>query len=154
QFVGILPKEGYLGVSASYPNAMALAKEASCQVESYCADPGSGAEWTVEALKFTESGTQFQVRRGKTSWGEFQLPLGGRHNVENALGVVATASAVGLSADEIRRGLASFQGVKRRQEVRAELGRVLVVDDFAHHPTAVRETLAAIHHRYPGRRIW
>jgi UDP-N-acetylmuramate: L-alanyl-gamma-D-glutamyl-meso-diaminopimelate ligase len=74
--------------------------------------------------------------------------------VENALGVVAAARSLGLSHDEIAAGLATFTGVRRRQEARGEVGGVLVIDDFAHHPTAVRETIAAVRARYPARRLW
>jgi UDP-N-acetylmuramate: L-alanyl-gamma-D-glutamyl-meso-diaminopimelate ligase len=74
--------------------------------------------------------------------------------VENALGVVAAARALGLGFAEIAPGLASFAGVRRRQELRGEIGGVIVVDDFAHHPTAVRETICAIRARFPGRRVW
>jgi UDP-N-acetylmuramate: L-alanyl-gamma-D-glutamyl-meso-diaminopimelate ligase len=80
--------------------------------------------------------------------------MSGHHNVENAVGVYALARALGLSADQIREGFASFSGVKRRQEIRGEIGGVLVIDDFAHHPTAVRETITAIRLRYPDRRLW
>jgi UDP-N-acetylmuramate: L-alanyl-gamma-D-glutamyl-meso-diaminopimelate ligase len=78
----------------------------------------------------------------------------GHHNVENALGVYAAARAAGLSADQIRAGFASFAGVKRRQEIRGTVDDILVIDDFAHHPTAVRETIVAIRQRYPERRLW
>ena len=82
-------------------------------------------------------------------------PAGGRaHNVENALGVVAAARALGLEFEEIAPGLATFAGVRRRQEVRGEVGGVVVIDDFAHHPTAVRATIDAIRARFPGRRLW
>jgi UDP-N-acetylmuramate: L-alanyl-gamma-D-glutamyl-meso-diaminopimelate ligase len=82
------------------------------------------------------------------------LPGGGAHNVENALGVVAATRALGLEFDEIAHGLATFAGVRRRQEVRGEVAGVVVIDDFAHHPTAVRATIAAIRARFPGRRLW
>jgi UDP-N-acetylmuramate: L-alanyl-gamma-D-glutamyl-meso-diaminopimelate ligase len=93
------------------------------------------------------------VERG-TVLGTARMQLSGAHNVENALSVIAAARGLGLSFEEIAKGLASFRGVKRRQEVRGEPGGILVVDDFAHHPTAVRETIAAICHRYPERRLW
>jgi UDP-N-acetylmuramate: L-alanyl-gamma-D-glutamyl-meso-diaminopimelate ligase len=80
--------------------------------------------------------------------------MSGHHNVENALGVYAAARALGLSADQLHDGFATFSGVKRRQEIRGEIGGVLVIDDFAHHPTAVRETITAIRLRYPERRLW
>jgi UDP-N-acetylmuramate: L-alanyl-gamma-D-glutamyl-meso-diaminopimelate ligase len=79
--------------------------------------------------------------------------MAGYHNVENAVGVYAAARALGLSDDQIAPGLATFEGVKRRQEPRGELRGVLVLDDFAHHPTAVRETLDAVRQRYVGRPV-
>jgi UDP-N-acetylmuramate: L-alanyl-gamma-D-glutamyl-meso-diaminopimelate ligase len=85
--------------------------------------------------------------------GEVHLPVGGAHNVENALGVAAVATALGLSPAEIAAGLAAFRGVKRRQEVRGTEGGVTVVDDFAHHPRAVEKTLAAVQGSYPGARL-
>ena len=84
---------------------------------------------------------------------EVHLPVGGAHNVENALGVAAAATALGLSPAEIAAGLAAFGGVKRRQEVRGRAGGVTVIDDFAHHPRAVKKTLAAVAGSFPGARL-
>ena len=94
------------------------------------------------------------MREPRGRVGEYLLPMSGHHNVENALGVYAAARALGLSADQIRDGFASFAGVKRRQEIRGSIGDILVIDDFAHHPTAVRETIIGIRQRYPERRLW
>src|SRR5258705_11174652 len=80
--------------------------------------------------------------------------MSGHQNVENALGVYAVTRCLGLKAVDIREGFASFAGVKRRQEIRGKVNDVLVIDDFAHHPTAVRETIVAIRQRYPDRRLW
>jgi len=80
--------------------------------------------------------------------------MSGYHNLENAAGVYATARALGLTEKQIAYGFATFQGVKRRQEVRGEVNGVLVIDDFAHHPTAVRETIEGIRQRYAERRLW
>jgi UDP-N-acetylmuramate: L-alanyl-gamma-D-glutamyl-meso-diaminopimelate ligase len=80
--------------------------------------------------------------------------MSGRHNVENATGVFAAARALGVGVDATVAGLATFRGVKRRQEPRGEPGGVLVLDDFAHHPTAVRETLEGLRARYAGRRLF
>src|SRR5205085_4661789 len=85
---------------------------------------------------------------------EMFLPMSGNHNVENAAGVYAAARTLGLTDAQIAHGFESFRGVKRRQEPRGEPGGILVIDDFAHHPTAVRETIAAIRQRYPKRRLW
>jgi UDP-N-acetylmuramate: L-alanyl-gamma-D-glutamyl-meso-diaminopimelate ligase len=80
--------------------------------------------------------------------------MSGRHNVENAAGVFAIARALGIAPGVIASGFATFRGVKRRQEPRGEPNGVLVIDDFAHHPTAVRETIAGVRERYAGRRLW
>jgi UDP-N-acetylmuramate: L-alanyl-gamma-D-glutamyl-meso-diaminopimelate ligase len=80
--------------------------------------------------------------------------MSGFHNVENAIGVYAAARSLGLSHEAVARGFATFRGVKRRQEPRGEIGGVLVIDDFAHHPTAVKTTIEGIRQRYPERRLW
>jgi UDP-N-acetylmuramate: L-alanyl-gamma-D-glutamyl-meso-diaminopimelate ligase len=85
---------------------------------------------------------------------EFEIPLIGEFNVRNAAMAVSAARFYGVPLDDIRKALKSFQGIARRQEVRGEAGGVKVIDDFAHHPTAIRETLRALRHRFPGSRLW
>jgi UDP-N-acetylmuramate: L-alanyl-gamma-D-glutamyl-meso-diaminopimelate ligase len=153
KFAATLPGDGFLAVAASYPNAVAIAQRSSkAYVATYAAD--GNADYFAENLRFGPEGARFAIREPRGAVGEFLLPMSGHHNVENALGVYAAARALGLSADQIRDGFASFLGVKRRQEIRGEIGGVLVIDDFAHHPTAVRETITAIRLRYPQRRLW
>ncbi len=153
KFCATLPEDGFLAVSASYPNAVAIAQR-SCKA--YVATYGAhgDAEYRPEELTFGPEGARFVIREPRGLVGKFLLPMSGHHNVENALGVYAVCRALGLKADEVRDGFASFKGVKRRQEIRDEVGGVLVLDDFAHHPTAVRETITAIRLRYPDRRLW
>ena len=148
------PEDGRIVASAAYPNALALARSAPAPLVTYRGVEGAPADYAPRALRFSEEGARFEVLEHGLCVGEVLLPLGGAHNVENALGVIAAARGLGLSFEDIRRGLASFRGVKRRQEVRGEVDGVLVIDDFAHHPTAVRETIAAIRGRYPSRRLW
>ena len=153
KFCATLPADGFLAVAASYPNAVAIARRSSkAHVATYAAH--GDAEYVPENLRFGPEGARFVIREPRGNAGEFLLPMSGHHNVENALGVYAASRALGLSADQIREGFASFSGVKRRQEIRGEIGGVLVIDDFAHHPTAVRETITAIRLRYPDRRLW
>ncbi len=154
RFVRLLPADGLLAVSAAYPNAVRIARASPARVVIYAAAPAAPAEYAARALVLGPDGARFEVVERGRPLGTVCLPVGGAHNVENALGVVAAARSLGLSLDEIHRGLATFQGVRRRQEVRAEVGGVTVVDDFAHHPTAVRETIAAVRARFPGRRLW
>jgi len=154
KFVRLLPKSGTLAVSASYPNAVAISRGAVARVVLYSGHERAGADYAARGISFSPKGARFTaVERGKPV-SELELGIGGPHNVENAVGVYAAARALGLSAEEIGRGFASFTGVRRRQEVRSEIGGVLVIDDFAHHPTAVRETVAAIRLQYPTRKIW
>ncbi len=138
KLVALVPADGTLVVCRSYPNAVRIAKACKGRVIEYAAGP---AAFSAEGARFATEG------------GEVLLPLGGRHNVENALGVYAAARSLGLSHDEISGGFATFQGVRRRQEERGTVRGVLVIDDFAHHPTAVRETIAAVKGRYAGRRL-
>ncbi len=161
RFVGLLPAGGCLAVSAAYPNALRIARASAARVVTYGlearpggAGGGAGADYVARDLVHGPESARFAVLERGQALGLATLPGGGAHNVENALGVVAAARALGLAFGEIAPGLASFAGVRRRQEVRGEVGGVVVVDDFAHHPTAVRETIAAIRARFPGRQLW
>jgi UDP-N-acetylmuramate: L-alanyl-gamma-D-glutamyl-meso-diaminopimelate ligase len=107
----------------------------------------AGAEFTPEATTFTA------CWEGE-EWFRFRTTLSGRHNVLNALAVIATARLRGLDADSIQKGLDTFLGIKRRMEVRGVERGVTVIDDFAHHPTAIATTLNGARRRYPGRRLW
>jgi UDP-N-acetylmuramate: L-alanyl-gamma-D-glutamyl-meso-diaminopimelate ligase len=98
--------------------------------------------------------TQFDVRRNRALFGRFESPLLGVHNVRNALAAIATGSFAGLDAATLADGLRAFRGIKRRLETVGVARDVTVLDDFAHHPTAVHETLAALRTGYPARRIW
>jgi UDP-N-acetylmuramate: L-alanyl-gamma-D-glutamyl-meso-diaminopimelate ligase len=150
RLVRLLPPDGLLAVSAAYPSALRIARGGPAPVVTY----GGGGDYAARGLALGPDGARFEVVERGRGLAELRLPIGGAHNVENALGVVAAARGLGLSIEEIGRGLATFAGVRRRQEVRGAPGGVTVIDDFAHHPTAVRETIAAIRTRYPGRRLW
>src|SRR5262249_4295038 len=141
RFVRLLPADGRLAVSAAYPDAVRIARACPARVVTY---GGASADYAARDVLLGPDGARFEVLEPGQPLGAAHLPIGGAHNVENALGVVAAARALGLAFDEIRPGLATFQGVRRRQELRGEVGGVTVIDDFAHHPTAVRETIAAI----------
>jgi UDP-N-acetylmuramate: L-alanyl-gamma-D-glutamyl-meso-diaminopimelate ligase len=150
-FVALLPGDGFLAACASYPSVLRLAARARCRVETYAVD-APGADWEAGHLSLSADGARFTLLRRGQPLAEVHLPVGGAHNVENALGVAAAATALGLSPAEIAAGLAAFGGVKRRQEVRGRAGGVTVVDDFAHHPRAVKKTLAAVAGTFPGAR--
>ena len=146
-----LPENGWLGVSASYPRAVKLARTHS-KAPTVTYAVRSDADYHASGLTFGPDGARFTIEGRENT--DVLLPMSGFHNVENAVGVYAAARSLGLSPNEITDAMASFRGVKRRQEPRGEIGGVLVIDDFAHHPTAVRETIEGIRQRYPDRRLW
>lgn len=123
------------------------------ELVTYGTKPGTGARFTVGKTVVEGECTRFEVLDSGKAVDELTLRIPGNHNISNALAVWIECSRLGLPADGVRKAIASFRGVKRRQEVRGEVGGVLVIDDFAHHPTAVRETLRALKLRYPGRRV-
>ncbi len=111
------------------------------------------AKWQARDIRFADGMTRFTVFRDGTKWQEFQTPLIGDFNVRNCLATIVAADAWGVDRERIAEGLATFKSVRRRCEVRGEVNGVIVIDDFAHHPTAVRETLVALRTKYPDRRL-
>jgi UDP-N-acetylmuramate: L-alanyl-gamma-D-glutamyl-meso-diaminopimelate ligase len=111
------------------------------------------AKWQARDIRYADGMTHFKVFREGAAWADFQTPIIGEFNVRNCLAVIIAADAWGADAKTIGAALASFKSVRRRCEVRGEVNGVTVIDDFAHHPTAVRETLAALSTKYFGRRL-
>jgi UDP-N-acetylmuramate: L-alanyl-gamma-D-glutamyl-meso-diaminopimelate ligase len=111
------------------------------------------AKWQARDIRFANGLTHFSVWREGAKWVEFSTPLIGDFNVRNCLAVIVAADAWGVDRQVIAEALATFKSVRRRCEVRGEVNGITVIDDFAHHPTAVRETLAALRTKYAGRRI-
>ena len=105
-------------------------------------------------MQFGTETTSFTAWWEGKEWSRFRITLSGRHNILNALAVIAAARLGGLPAEEIQKGLETFKGIKRRMEVRGVERGVTVIDDFAHHPTAIATTLNGARRRYPGRRVW
>ena len=111
------------------------------------------ARWQARYIDFSEGKTRFTVFKDGHSWGEFETHLIGEFNVRNCLAVIIAADCWGVSRENIQMALDTFESVKRRMEVRGEVNGILVIDDFAHHPTAVEETLKALRLKYEGRRL-
>src|SRR5947208_6761908 len=153
KFFALLPQDGYVAACSGFSNWKRLASFAKCKVESYCASEEIDADWNSRWVNLGPAGAAFEVDYRGNSEIRVTLPAAGRHNVENALGVYAACRALGLKPDQIAAGFQSFRGVKRRQELRGEVKGIAIIDDFAHHPTAVRETIAAVLAQYPGRRL-
>jgi UDP-N-acetylmuramate: L-alanyl-gamma-D-glutamyl-meso-diaminopimelate ligase len=158
EFIALLPATGALYVSATSPLALEVAQEARCRVERYGIAPACGPEieWRAEVTGIRPGGrTLFEVLHHGKRLGTFETGLPGAYNLENALAVIAALSdpALGLSAEQLARGIRRFVGVRRRQELRGIAQGVSVVDDFAHHPTAVRETLRGLRGRFGSGRL-
>jgi len=152
RFVAMLPDDGLLCYCADDPGASEVARaHAGCRLVGY--GLGADAEVRADGVVFEAGGVAFDLLVGGRAHGRIRSPLTGEHNLRNTLGVAACALDLGLSAEDIASGLRGYLGVKKRQEVVGEAAGVTVVDDFAHHPTAVRETLRALRLRYPGRRL-
>jgi UDP-N-acetylmuramate: L-alanyl-gamma-D-glutamyl-meso-diaminopimelate ligase len=113
-----------------------------------------GSTWQAHDVQHQDGVTRFSVRRRGEPFGRFESPLLGLHNVRNALAAIAVGTFVGVAPSDLQEGLRRFKGIKRRLETVGVTRGVTVLDDFAHHPTAVSETLAALRTGYPGRRIW
>ena len=155
RFMNLVPENGRLIAGWDSPNVREVVESFGerlfTQVETFGTD--SSAKWQVRNADFGERLSRFEVYCENQPWGEFQTPLLGEFNLLNCLAVIVAADAWGVSKEKIRGALATFQNVKRRAEVRGEESGVTVIDDFAHHPTAVRETLRALRARYSDRRL-
>jgi len=158
RFINLVPKNGV--VIAGWDSAIVreLAPKSFAPVESFAygdetKPPAGQPHWHARDVEFSESGTRFRAFRSEKEWGKIETPLAGAFNVRNVLAVIAAGEAVKADRDGVREGLRTFASVKRRMEVRGEIRGVAVIDDFAHHPTAIRETIDAIRQKYKGRRI-
>ncbi len=115
---------------------------------------GPLAAWRITNLKFEPGRTSWSVLRDGRPWADLEFPLAGEYNVWNATAAAAMAAAYGISKEEIAAALKTFKSVKRRLEVKAQVNGVTIIDDFAHHPTAIAGTLKALRARYAGARLW
>jgi UDP-N-acetylmuramate: L-alanyl-gamma-D-glutamyl-meso-diaminopimelate ligase len=147
QLLQQVPGNGLALINADDPNALAVAQDAPCEILEVGSGPQAAARYQI--LKADASGSRFTLH-GQ----EFHLQLAGKHNVHNASMALCAAHTLGLPLDKLAAILPTFRGVRRRLEVRAEANGITLVDDFGHHPSALRESIAALRGKYPGRRLW
>ena len=152
RMVNLIPARGRLIAFDGSDNVTDCCAKALCDVERYGFNPTS--HWRITALKQHGSSTAWTLHRASEPFAELTLPMAGEHNALNATAAAAVAAGQGIAATTIAEALASFKSVKRRLEVRAEINGITIIDDFAHHPTAIRETLRALRAAYPARRLW
>jgi UDP-N-acetylmuramate: L-alanyl-gamma-D-glutamyl-meso-diaminopimelate ligase len=152
RLVGLVPRHGLVLIGADSEEAARLREVAHGRVETFGLSPD--ADWRVSEVTSADGRVAFEVWHHSEPFGRFESPLLGAHNVRNALAAIAVGHAAGVGGEELRRGLLEFRGVRRRLELRGEAQGVSVFDDFAHHPTAILETIRAVRAAYPDRRLW
>ncbi len=151
----IIAFDGFAGEAAQTPGSQSLDRclaKAFCPVERYGAGPR--ANWKVTNLRLGPARTTWTVLHDGQPWAELEFPLAGEYNVWNATAAAALAASCGVPTEAIAAALKSFKSVKRRLEVKAQVNGITIIDDFAHHPTAIAGTLKALRSRYPGARLW
>jgi UDP-N-acetylmuramate: L-alanyl-gamma-D-glutamyl-meso-diaminopimelate ligase len=157
RLVNLVPRQGLTLLGSDSPDAARLAEASRSRVQSF--GLSKDADWRGSEIRAAvspdgHSRTEFRVHHGPVDHGVFTLPLLGDHNVRNALAAIAVGVDCGVGVETLRTSLHAFKGVKRRLEVVGRRRGVTVYDDFAHHPTAVAETIAALRRSNPGRKIW
>ena len=147
RLINIIPRNGLLLANGDEPNLLPLTGVGHCPVRHF--GLGNDCDAQADQLLFSESGSTFRLGSA-----QFRIPMIGELNVRNALAALLMARYAGLSDEQIQAGFDTFEGIRRRMEIRGEVNGVTVIDDFAHHPTAIRETLKALSRRFPERRVW
>jgi len=151
KLIDLIPPEGLLIANGDDAIVAKEIKRAKCPVNTY--GLSEKALWEAVDITVREDFTRFKVLKGGEEYAVFQTPLYGRHNIGNLLSALALADFLCVPAATIAEAARDFRGVKRRQEILGEMGGILVLDDFAHHPTAVKETIDAVREKYGRRRL-
>ncbi len=152
RLVNLVPRRGRIVAFDGAPNVRDCVAKAMCPVEFYGSHPDS--HWQVSEMTHEGGRTEWTVTRAGKPWAHLRLPMAGEHNALNATAAAALAAGQGIAVEAIQQALASFESVKRRLEIRAVVNGITIIDDFAHHPTAIRETLRALRTAYPKSRLW
>ncbi len=151
KFVALLPEDGLIVAHLDDPNVVEVVRNAPCEVQGY--GQNKDLDWSLHNVRAEGGMTHFAARHHGKEWAELSVQLPGTHNCLNSLAVAAVLHRIGIAPAVINRGLKQFGGIKRRQEVRGIVNGITVIDDFAHHPTAVKETLKALKSAYAGQRL-
>jgi UDP-N-acetylmuramate--alanine ligase len=152
EFARLVPADGILLANGECEATHKAVRQSPARVVTFGGD--ARCDWQSDTVRHTPKGSQFRVRRAGRAWGEIELRLHGDHNVQNALAAAALCAEMGLTCDEVADGLRTFGGVRRRFEILGDWHGVTRIDDYAHHPTAVRATLRTARQVYGTRRIW
>lgn len=152
KLISQMPTDGLLIANGDNENVVKLAEKAPCKVVYYSLESQT-AEYRIENIENTEEASNFELHTPRGTL-KLTLPLHGQHNIGNASAAVALLLELGIEPSRFAKKLAEFKGVKRRHEIVGTYKDIIFIDDFAHHPTEVKATIAAVRDRYPGRRLW
>ena len=152
RLVNLVPRRGRIVAFDGAENVSDCVTRAFCSVERYGFQ--SDSLWRLTDFRFENGVSRWRVLRAGEPWAGLALPMAGEHNALNATAAAALAAGQGVAKEAIAEALGSFRSVRRRLEVRAQVHGITIIDDFAHHPTAIRETLRALRAAYPGRQLW
>jgi UDP-N-acetylmuramate: L-alanyl-gamma-D-glutamyl-meso-diaminopimelate ligase len=152
RFVNMIPGRGFLAVGADSPNAVEATRNALCHRETFGMDPSH--DWSARDIAPEDHRVAFDIMYKRKLFRRIRLTSFGAYNIRNALAAVAVLNHLGVPEDDIRDGMDSFRGVRRRLQLRDEVDGVRIYEDFAHHPTAVRETLQAVREMLMPKRLW
>lgn len=146
-----IPGSGHLILCGDDERVLALRDHAHCSVHTYGSNTGN--DWFLKSVTTADDCQVCEVEHDGEAWGTFESPLIGEHNMKNCLTTIISASLLGVEKEAIQAALASFKGIKRRLELFHTAGDTIFLDDFAHHPTAIRETIRGVLNRWPGKRL-
>lgn len=153
-FLALVPADGLIVGCGDHPTLAALLAQTHHAPVQTCGLK-AGNDWQARELhSHCLGGHDLQVYHDSAQWGRVQIRLPGLHNVQNALIAIAIAHWLGVEPHAIRRAVSTFPGIERRFQVRGQVGQIVVIDDYAHHPTKIRATLSAARQRYGGRPLW
>ena len=152
RFVNLIPQNGFLAVGADSHEAAQVCENSLCRKETFGID--TDCDWMAKNIEQHADGCDFEIVHGNKPFLRVSLKMFGKYNIRNALGTAAVLNHIGIDSDAIRKGLETFVGVRRRMQLRADVAGIRVYEDFAHHPTAVRETLEAVRAAFKPQRVW
>jgi UDP-N-acetylmuramate: L-alanyl-gamma-D-glutamyl-meso-diaminopimelate ligase len=147
RLLNVVPSEGMVLINGDDHNCVDVARDCRAQLVEVGFSPNAARH--IREVSYSPEGSDFTILDHK-----FRTPLIGEYNVRNCAMAISAAHFYGVPLDKIAEAIASFQGIKRRQEVRGTVHGITILDDFGHHPTAIRETLRGLRHQYAGRRLW
>ncbi len=152
QLINLVPQNGLLLANGDDPVVAAVTPASFAPVRTFGLK--EGVFWQASQIEVAGKNSRFTVRRQGELWGHFELPMAGAHNVRNALAAIGVGVQAGISVNQLQAGLRTFKGVVRRQQLLGEIDDIVLIDDFAHHPTAVSQTLQGLRLSYPEARLW